>query len=130
VRSRKLFNDHAEQLIGALKSVSFVALTSDIWSGKAKKDYISVVAHFVNYDWCLEKGLLGLRPIEVAHTGYNIAERVQMVADDYGITDKIFAIVLDNASSNKTAMDVLKPLFYGYIGNLIPLAPALCLPHY
>jgi hypothetical protein len=117
----KMFNDRAEQLIGALKSVSSVALTSDIWSGKAKEDYISVVAHFVNSDWCLEKMLLDLRHIEVAHTGYNIAERVQMVTDDYGITNKIFAIVLDNASSNKTAMDVLKPLFSGYIGNLIPL---------
>jgi hypothetical protein len=116
----RLFNDCAEQLINVLKSVSSVALTSDIWSGKAKEDYISVVAHFVNSDWCLEKRLLGIRPIEVAHTGYNIAEHVEMVANDYGITDKIFAIVLDNASSNKTAMEVLKPVFSGYIGHLIP----------
>jgi hypothetical protein len=117
----KLFNDHAEQLIGVLKSVSSVALTSDIWSSKAKEDYISVVAHLMNSDWCIEKRLLGLRPIEVAHTCYNIDERAQMVADDYGIIDKIFAIVLDKASSNKTTMDVLKPLFFGYIGNLIPM---------
>jgi hypothetical protein len=47
---------------------------------KLKKDYISVVAHFVNSDWCLEKRLLGLRPIEVAHTGLNIVECVEMVA--------------------------------------------------
>jgi hypothetical protein len=107
----KLFNDRVEQLIGVLKSVSSIALTSDIWSSKAKEDYISVVAHFVNSDWCLEKRLLGLRPIEVAHTEYNIAKRVEIVANDYGITNKIFAIVLDNASSNKTVMDVLKPLF-------------------
>lgn len=64
--------------------------------------------------------MLGLRPIEVAHTCINIAERVEMVANDYSITDKIFAIVLDNASSNKTVIDVLKPVFSGYIGHLIP----------
>ena len=116
-----MFNDHVELLIEVLQHGSFVALTSDIWSGKAKEDYISVVAHFVNSDWCLEKRLLaGLRPIEVV-TRYNIVERVQMIADDYGITDKIFAIVLDNASSNKTAMEVLKPVFSGYIGHLIPM---------
>jgi hypothetical protein len=45
----KLFNDRAEQLIGVLKPVSSIALTSDIWSGKAKEDYISVIAHFVNF---------------------------------------------------------------------------------
>ena len=41
-----------ESLIETLKSsVSSVALTSDIWSGKAKEDYISVVAHYVSFDW-------------------------------------------------------------------------------
>jgi len=30
--------------------VSSVAITSDIWSGKAKEDYLSVVAHFTNAD--------------------------------------------------------------------------------
>jgi hypothetical protein len=116
----RLFNDRVELLIEVLKHVSSVALTSDIWSGKAKEDYISVVAHFVNSDWCLENILLGLRPIEVAHTGLNIVERVEMVANDYSITDNIFAIVLDNASSNKTAIYVLKLVFSDYIVHLIP----------
>jgi hypothetical protein len=75
----QLFNDRVELLIEVLKHVSSIALTSDIWSGKAKEDYISVVAHFVNSDWCLEKRLLGLGPIEVAHKGLNIAERVEML---------------------------------------------------
>jgi hypothetical protein len=74
----------------------------------------------VNSDWCLEKKrLLGLRPIKVAHTCHNIVERVGIVANDYGITDMIFVIVLDNGSSNKTAMDVLKPMYSGYIGHLV-----------
>jgi hypothetical protein len=38
-------------LLDCLKnSISCVALTSDIWSGNAKEDYIGVVAHFVNED--------------------------------------------------------------------------------
>jgi hypothetical protein len=86
----RLFNDRVELLIEVLKHVSSVALTSDIWFGKAKEDYISVVAHFVNSIWCLEKRLLGLRPIEVAHTGLNIVVHVEMVANDYSITDKFF----------------------------------------
>jgi hypothetical protein len=34
-----------------LPTASSVALTLDIWSGNAKEDYISVVAHYVNTDW-------------------------------------------------------------------------------
>ncbi|KAJ1278828.1 hypothetical protein BS78_04G108900 [Paspalum vaginatum] len=89
-------------------------------NGKAKEDCLCVVAHFVNANWELEKRLIGLRPIDEAHTGRNIAERISMVVDEYGLTDKIFAITLDNASPNKTAMDFLKPLFSGYIGIVLP----------
>jgi hypothetical protein len=136
----KLYNDRVEKLVEVLKtSVYSVVLTSDIWSGKAKEYYLSVVAHFVNSDWGLEKKLLGLKPIEVAYIGTNIAERVAMVAEDYDVTDKIFSNVLDNASSNKTAIDMLKPIFSSYIGHLIIddedlshvfFASALCLPYY
>jgi hypothetical protein len=79
------------------------------------EDYISVVAHFVNVDWGLDKRLLALRLIDESHTGANIAERVSMVVDEYGLTDKIFVVTLDNASSNSTAMDILSPIFSGYI---------------
>jgi hypothetical protein len=102
--------------------VSYVTITSDIWSGKAKEDYISVVAHIVNSNGELEKRLLGLKPIEVERsTSRNIVDRIAMVVDDYDIADKIFSIVLDNASSNKTTLAILKHIFSAYIGHLIPL---------
>jgi hypothetical protein len=42
-----------------LPATSSVSFTLDIWSGNAK-DYISIVAHYVNSDWELQKGLLVL----------------------------------------------------------------------
>jgi hypothetical protein len=62
--------------------------------------------------------LLGLRPVEVAHTGANIGEHAAIIADNYEISDKFFVVVLDNAS-NKIAMHHLKPIFSSYIGHLI-----------
>ena len=59
--------------------ISSAAITSDIWSGKAKEDYLSVVAHFINADWQLEKRVLGLRLIDVSHNAENIAEHVASV---------------------------------------------------
>jgi hypothetical protein len=43
-----------------LPPASSVALTSDIWSVNAKEDYISVVAHYMNADWELQKRVIGL----------------------------------------------------------------------
>jgi hypothetical protein len=90
-------------------SVSSVALTSDIWSGNAKEDYISVVAHFVNVDWLLEKRVIGMRLIDVSHSGSNIAERVATVVEEFKLIDKVFSVTLDNASANSNAMNILTP---------------------
>ena len=47
----KLFTKRCDKLKNfVLPAASSVALTSDIWSGNAKEDYISVVAHYVNAD--------------------------------------------------------------------------------
>jgi hypothetical protein len=71
-------------------SVSYVALTSGIWNGKAKEDYLSVVAHFVNSNWELEKRLIGLRLIDESHTGRNIVERIAIVVDEYDLNNIFF----------------------------------------
>ena len=46
-----------------------VSITYDIWSGRVKQDYISVVAHYVNRNWELQKRVIGYVLIDVAHTG-------------------------------------------------------------
>ena len=66
-----------------------------------------MVAHYVNADWELQKRVVGFRLIEVKHSGENIVERVASVVEEFGLIDKIFAITLDNASSNDKAMEAL-----------------------
>ena len=57
----KLFIERRNILKNSVLSVvSSVALTSDIWSGNAKEDCISVVAHYVSADWELQKKVIGL----------------------------------------------------------------------
>ena len=55
----RLFTERHNMLKDSvLSGASSVALSSDIWSGNAKEDYISVVAHYVSADWELKKRLL------------------------------------------------------------------------
>jgi hypothetical protein len=96
-----------------------VSLTSDIWTGRAKQDYISVVAHYVNDKWELQKRILGFELIDISHTGENIAQAIINVVANFGLTDKIFAVTLDNASSNTTAMNTLSPLFSTYAASFL-----------
>jgi hypothetical protein len=100
-----------------LPTASSVSLTSDIWSGNAKEDYISVVAHYVSADWELQKKVVGFRLIEVKHSGENITDRIASVVEEFSLIDKVFAITLDNASANSKAMETLTPMFFGYLGS-------------
>jgi len=113
----KYFTDWKAKLVETVSSVSVncVCLTSDIWSCNAKEDYLSVVAHYINSDWQLEKRVLGLRLIDCSHNGQNIADLVASVLVDYGLTRKVFAVTLDNASSNVSAMQKLRPVLSKYL---------------
>jgi hypothetical protein len=101
-----------------------VALTSDIWSGNAKEDYISVVAHYVSANWELQKRVVGFRLIEVKRSGENIAKRIGNVVEEFGLIDKVFAVTLDSASSNAKAMETLTPMFFGYLGSYLAPTPS------
>ncbi|BAH93922.1 Os07g0469700 [Oryza sativa Japonica Group] len=96
-----------------------VSVTSDIWSSRAKEDYLSVVIHFIDDDWQMQKRVLGLRLIDVSHTGENIAERIREVIDEFNLADKIFAVTMDNASANSRAMEILQPLFCIYAQSFL-----------
>jgi hypothetical protein len=52
----------------------------------------------------------------VSHNGQNIADRVVYVLADYGLTEKVFAVTLDNASSNVSAMRRLRHVLSKYLG--------------
>ena len=54
-----------------------------------------MVVHFVRADWKLERWIIGLRLIDVSHSGDNIVERVLVVLEEFGLTDKVVSLTLD-----------------------------------
>jgi hypothetical protein len=92
-------------------------LTSNIWCGLAKEDYLSVVFYFVTDDWELEKHIFDMRLIDCSHSGVNIAERMLQVISKYNMISKVFAITLDNASAKASAMIELTPHLVPYVSS-------------
>ena len=56
-----------------------VALTSDIWSGRAKEDYLSIVVHYVNVEHVLQKRIIGFRLVDTSHTSQAISDSTKNV---------------------------------------------------
>ncbi|XP_066381626.1 zinc finger BED domain-containing protein RICESLEEPER 2-like [Miscanthus floridulus] len=88
-------------------AISSVAITSDIWSGNAKEDYLSVVGHYINADWQLIKRVLGLRLIDASHNADNIVERVSNVLNDYSILKKALVVVSPMLDAFRTAISFI-----------------------
>jgi hypothetical protein len=119
----KLYNEKLHHLKNEVfPTMSSFCLTSDIWSSNDKEDYITVVVHYITTDWELKKSVIGFKLIEVSHNGMNIAKCISGVLADWGLLDKVFAVSLDNASANTTAMVALTHMLDGYLGYDVHLS--------
>ena len=79
-----------------------VCLTTDTWTSIQNINYMVVTAHFIDYDWQLQKRILSFSQI-TDHTGESIGRCIEKVLLEWGI-DKIFTITVDNATANAVAI--------------------------
>ena len=110
------------------KKVQFsFALTSDIWtSSHQKTSYISVVAHYLDNSYCLNKRVIGFRVMNDSHTGTAIANHILEVVNDFEIKNKILSVTLDNASSNTNAIEYRTPQLQSYIAGYVIHQRCVC----
>ena len=85
---------------------------------KNAEDYCSVIAHYVNADWQLEKRIIGLRMIDVSYNANNIAELIACVVANFGLTNKIYSVALNNAAANTRVINELSLILSSYVGTL------------
>ena len=65
----KYYRKRRAALVQELERGTFnVAFTLDVWSSRARKDYISIVIHYIDNDWVLNKHIIGFRLLDVRHT--------------------------------------------------------------
>ena len=97
----KYFLEEKEKMKAILSSGTFsVALTSDIWTGKSRMDFMSVVVHNIDEQWNLNKRIIAFRRIEGKHTANNILEIILGVIQEWELSARIISVTLDNATSN------------------------------
>ena len=65
-----------------------------------------VTAHFIDDTWILHKKLISFIPI-TSHRGEYLAKALENSLIDWGIRN-VFSIIVDNASSNDTAIGYFK----------------------
>ena len=97
-----------EQLLTTLSTVQFVAVTTDIWTSRATQAYLTVTAHFITELWEMESKVLLTREMPERHTGVHISERLMKATVEWKISEKVVAVVRDNAANMVLASQLLE----------------------
>nr|XP_049461197.1 E3 SUMO-protein ligase ZBED1-like [Anopheles coluzzii] len=102
------YNKSLQKVKTALENTTKIALTSDGWSNINNTSFYALTAHYIDNDNKLCSNLLECSEFPYQHTGHNIAEWVNEVTEKFDITEKVVALVTDNASNMSSAAKELK----------------------
>jgi hypothetical protein len=80
-------------------AISHIHLSLDIWTSPNRWLLLGICAHFTSYDQQKQKALLALQKVP-SHSGEDQFSILLPILQDYGITQKLGAIIADNASPN------------------------------
>ena len=81
----------------------YVALTLDVWSRWAKEDYVSLVVHYVDSDWFLQKRIIGFYLLDMAHTDVDISKRIYLfILSYYNLENLVIGETLDRMEREKS----------------------------
>ncbi|KAL6586123.1 hypothetical protein OROMI_002767 [Orobanche minor] len=99
----RMYATKKAELKSELQSRS-VCLTTDTWTSCQNINYVVITAHFIDYSWKMHKRVLNFCVIS-NHSGTTIGKIYALL--EWGI-ENVLTISVDNASSNKVAIDYLR----------------------
>lgn len=100
-----MYEEVRKKLATKVQEANFVALTTDGWTSRAAKGYITVTAHVISDGWSLEDFVLCTSEIHESHTAANLAAHLSATALDWGIEVTKCTVTTDNAANIVLAVD-------------------------
>ncbi|CAA0826225.1 Unknown protein [Striga hermonthica] len=101
-----IYLEEKEKLYAYFKTVRCrFSATMDMWTSCQNKSYMCITIHWIDDDQKIQKRILSLFHVEGRHTGHKLAETFTEVLVSWFVEKRLFALTLDNASSNKVAVE-------------------------
>lgn len=115
-------NREVERVHQELEKEKHIPLTTDIWTSRQTKAFITVTAHYISPEWILKSVVLDTVHMVKSHTADNIAEELRFFCSKWGISYQICSIVTDNAANMIAAikqMDIRHLQCFAHSLNLV-----------
>lgn len=100
----KMYEEVKTALKDSIDSSTRIVLTTDMWTSRTTEAYLTVTGHFIDKDWQMQACNLETTHVDVKHTADNISELLTKLSENWGISNKIHAVVTDNGANMVSAV--------------------------
>ncbi|XP_044014118.1 E3 SUMO-protein ligase ZBED1-like [Aphidius gifuensis] len=89
-----------ERFVTQIQQATTYSLTLDNWSDRTKQTYIAVTIHYLNNQWELIDGTIGMFPLYDNHTAEYLKNAIEFILDDFKLEKaKIVGVTTDRAAN-------------------------------
>lgn len=94
-----VYSQRMEEVRQELAQVSYVAFSSELWTSATFERYLTITCHFVTSSWENKSLVLETVGFKKDPSTENVAASFKRVAQTWGISNKIVAVVTDDTSN-------------------------------
>lgn len=117
-----LYEEKLENIKDVVKYVLAVTVTTDCWTSILTESFMATTIHFLNEKFEAKSILLECSSLAVSHTSANLAAELKRIVIEWGLEEKIFLAISDNAANiQKAIRDDLKWKHFGCYAHTINL---------
>ena len=96
----ELYTTVRERVRQEISAVDYYSATTDLWSSKGMRPYISYTVHFIDEDWQLKSRCLQTQYLPEDHNGEIIAEAMQLTLESWDLDEaKQVCLTMDSGSN-------------------------------
>ncbi|KAK3887901.1 hypothetical protein Pcinc_008051 [Petrolisthes cinctipes] len=99
------YHEVVQQVKNELREIPHISLTTDIWTSRQTRGFLTVTAHYICANWNMKSAVLETARIKKDHTAENIAEELTRILKQWDILDKVYCIVTDNGANIVAAVN-------------------------
>ena len=122
-----MYDDLKNKIKDKLASAKQVSLTTDGWTSRGTKSFITVTAHIINESWKAESFVLSTEEFEESHTGDNLSKQFDNVLVEWNLNKENVSVTTDNAANICLAMRLSGIKHVKCMAHTLNLATQKCL---
>lgn len=117
----KMFNDLHLKIEKKIMEAEALCLTTDAWTSINNESFIAITAHYIDKDFILRTYLLDCFKYTENHTSENLKSMLLAKTQEWQISNKITAVVTDNAANVVKSVKLCKWRHLGCFAHSINL---------